>query len=111
MAEAHAEQTGQPQTLQRQILVAQPGQPGRSTLTGKQLHRLRLKQHHTGGQPQRLGLVLELLQHRLVAEVNAIKITDAQHAAMMLGTQVVNATDQLHGGGLPCHCRRNRRII
>ena len=93
MVEADAQQAVDAQARQGQVFLPQPGESGRGLMLNEQLQRLGLEQHDAGRHPQGMGLVLELLQHRLVAQVHTVKIPDGQHTTGMFRAQIMKTAD------------------
>jgi hypothetical protein len=59
-------------------LLPQRGEPRRRRLRREQLERMGFEGEHAGRQTERVRLVLEAREHRLVAPVHAIEIADGK---------------------------------
>jgi len=70
--------------LQLDELLAQAAQARRGIRAQKELLRRRLEGDHGGRQAQYRGLLTQLVQHLLMAQVHAIIVADGRHAAAMM---------------------------
>ncbi|MCY1206807.1 hypothetical protein D9M72_183870 [compost metagenome] len=87
-------------TSQQLELVAQTGQTYRCGIRAEELARLRLEYHHAGGQTKLSRTLAQPLENGLMAAVHAVEIADGGDTAPMLGSQVVEALNQLHSTSL-----------
>lgn len=48
---------------------------------------------------QRIGLLGELADHRLVTEMHAVEIADCRHASVVTRIKIMQPADEFHGQG------------
>ncbi len=96
--EMQAQHAVHAQRLQGGQLLAQAHQARLDRIGPEELQRLRLEQHHPRRQAGGGGVFLQARNDGLVAQMHAVEIADAGHAAAMLRAQVVQAADQFHAG-------------
>ena len=103
--EAQAHEPIDATVSQRFELLTKAGQSCRRPLGGEVLLGRGLEGHHGRRQLHRPGPLLQLPQHMLMPEMNAIVVADRSDTSAVPGTQIVKAANQLHPVSPPVSCR------
>ena len=83
------------QRAERGQLLPQPREPRRRVLSRKELERLRLECDKRRGDRPFAAECRKLPDQRSMAEMHAVEVADGSHAAMVLGSNVVPAANDL----------------